>query len=166
MKRIVLFAAGLVLLNASRTLADEIPRASVGSSASQSTYFPGCEPTIDVFGTVRDNWHLGVGVGANYFFTQFFGAGVETRVERFDWPNQINASLMARYPIDKVRLAPYVYGGGGRQYMDGAQWLAHIGGGVDYRIRRGVGLFTDVRETFAEKHGDYALWRFGLRLRF
>src|SRR5258706_6007447 len=154
MNRIPLSTAVLLLLNTANALAGTtVPYANVGKgtyNVTEGTYFPAHEPTLDIFGTVRDNWHLGVGVGANYFFTQWLGAGVETRVEEFDWPNQINASVLARYPIEKWRLAPYIYGGGGRQFHDGSQWLAHIGGGLDYRLTRCAGLFGDVRETFAE----------------
>jgi hypothetical protein len=107
-----------------------------------------------------------MGLGANYFFTEFFGAGVETRFEEFDWPNQVNVSLFARYPMEKYRLAPYLYGGGGRQFRDGTQWLAHIGAGVDYRIRPYLGLFGDVRGNFPGKDSDFALFRIGLRFRF
>jgi hypothetical protein len=162
MKQTLLAAAAIAMLNASNVLADALPYASVKGG----NYFPAHEWQLDAYGTVRDNWHLGVGVGANYFFTQWLGAGVETRMEKVDWPNQINASLFARYPIEQWRLAPYAFGGGGRQYRDGAQWMGHIGGGVDYRLKPGVGLFSDVRENFPEKNSDYVLWRFGLRLCF
>jgi len=163
MNRILLSAAVLLLLNTANALADTT---AAYANVGEGTYFRAHEPTLDIFGTARDNWHLGVGVGANYFFTQWLGAGIETRVEEFDWPNQINASLFARYPIEKWRLAPYIYGGGGRQFRDGTQWLAHIGVGLDYRLTPRVGLFGDVRETFPEKDSDFALWRVGLRLRF
>jgi hypothetical protein len=131
-----------------------------------SSYFDCPERQLDIFGTTTDHGTLGLGVGLNYFFTQFFGAGVETRVEKFDWPNQINAQLFARYPIDKWRLAPYAYGGGGRELHDTPQWQGHIGGGLDYRLRSGISVFGDIRETFPESTKEFTLWRFGLRFIF
>jgi hypothetical protein len=162
MNRIVLSAAILLLLQASKTVADSVPTASVGGG----TYFQPRERQVDVYGTTTDDGDLGIGVGLNYFFTTWLGAGLETRVEEFDWPNQISASFFARYPVEKWRLAPYAYGGCGRQFHDGAQWLFHIGAGVDYRLTPVLGLFCDVRETFPETSSDFTLWRFGLRFRF
>jgi hypothetical protein len=167
MNRIILTAA-IVLLEAGTAMADRPFTASVGSSGGPSTgpYFDSREGQIDLFGTTTDDGDLGIGVGANYFFTSWLGAGLETRVEKFDWPNQISGNVFARYPIDKWRLAPYAYGGCGRQFHDDPQWLFHIGGGVDYRLRTDLGLFCDVRQTFADVTKDYTLWRFGLRVRF
>jgi len=157
------FASLILLLNAATAPADTMaPFANVRGE----TCFAAHEPTLDIYGTVRDNWHLGIGAGANYFLTPWLGGGVETRFEKFDWPNEMSASLIARYPLEQWRLAPYAYGGGGRQFRDGAQWLAHIGIGLDYRVWPRIGLFGDVRETFAEKSRNFALWRLGVRLRF
>jgi opacity protein-like surface antigen len=168
MNKFLLCAATALLLQAVKAPADTIPTTRVGGGnvGGGGPYFQANEPFLDVYGTVRDNWHLGVGVGANYFFTSWFGAGVETRFEEVDWPNQVSASLFFRYPIEQWRLAPYLYGGGGRQFRDGTQWLGHIGGGVDYRLTSCLGIFGDIRETFPGNSNDFTLWRFGVRLRF
>ena len=158
-----LLTTAIILLNAINARAD---RTAPFASVKEDTYFQVHELSLDLYGTVRDNGHLGMGAGANYFFTRLLGAGIETRFEKVDWPNQIVVSLFARYPIEQWHLAPYAYGGGGRQFRDGSQWLGHIGGGVDYRFTRCVGVFGDVRETFAESSKDFTLWRFGLRLLF
>ena len=159
MNKIVLSAATLILLQVANAVADT-------AATAGGPYFQSGERQLDLYGTSTDKGHLGIGVGANYFFNSWWGAGLETRVEKFDWPNQISANLFARYPVEKWRLAPYAYGGCGRQFHDTSQWLFHIGGGVDYRLNGTTGLFVDVRETFPETSKDYTLWRFGVRLRF
>ncbi len=139
---------------------------SKDSSVYSSTCFTSQEIQFDAFGTTTDRGRLGGGVGANYFFDRLFGAGVETRVEDFDWPNQVVGNLIFRYPFEQCRLAPYVFGGGGRQFRDGTQWLADVGIGAEYRLHPAFGLFLDVRETFPEHSADYALWRLGIRFKF
>lgn len=158
----ILLASLILLLNSAAARADNAGSTRVG----EDTLFPCSERQLDLYGTVRDNGHVGIGGGFNYFFTDWLGAGVETRWEKLDWPNQLNASIFARYPLEQWRLAPYLFGGGGRQFRDGTQWLGHIGGGVDYRLWNKAGLFGDVRGTFPEKSSNFALFRFGLRLCF
>ena len=131
-----------------------------------SDYFQFTERQVDVFATTTDNGKLGIGAAFNYFFMQYFGVGVETRVEKFDWPNQVNFHLFARYPIDKWHIAPYAFGGGGREFHDNPQWQAHIGGGVDYRLCSRMSIFGDIRETIPQNTKDFALWRFGLKFVF
>jgi hypothetical protein len=160
-----ILTAAIILSGSPGAVADSI-RSGNPNSIHASSYFDSGERQVDVFTTSTDNGKLGIGAGLNYFFTQFFGAGVETRAEKFDWPNQVNGHLYARYPIDEYRLAPYAFGGFGREFHDHPQWQGHIGGGVDYRFRSGIALFTDIRETFPTETKDYVLWRFGLRIIF
>jgi hypothetical protein len=158
MNRILLTAVIVCLIAAAEGTAT--------ASLDSAPLFAANERTLDLYGTLTDDGHLGVGVGANYFFTRFLGAGLETRVEEFDWPNQISGSVFFRYPVEKWRLAPYVYAGLGREFHDVPQWLYHIGIGADYRLKPGFGLFGDVRETFPGTSSDFAMWRFGVRFRF
>jgi hypothetical protein len=113
-----------------------------------------------------DDNTLGVGVGVNYFFTHNFGVGADTYLDDVDWPNHVDLSGLARLPIGETGFAPYALAGVGRQFLEGSQWTAHIGGGVEYRFNRMTGAFLDVREIFADKSPDLTLWRLGMRLRF
>jgi hypothetical protein len=135
--------------------------------------FTSSETTFDLFASekVQNNegffeGNLGIGVGVNRFFTPNFGVGLDTRLEKLDWPNQLNVSLLGRYPIEKWGIAPYGMLGFGRQFLDNHQWMFHFGGGVDYRLNTRTGLFADVRWNMPEESRDFALWRFGLRLQF
>jgi hypothetical protein len=131
------------------------------------------ETTLDIFGSyaVAENrdfsgGRLGIGVGANHFFNSYLGAGIDTGVDKFDWPNHINGSVILRYPIEKWSLAPYVFTGFGRQFHDISQWTYHIAGGLDYRLNQRTGVFTDIGATIPETSRDFMLWRMGVRFRF
>lgn len=108
----------------------------------------------------------GLGVGVNYFVTRYLGAGVDTYMDDFDFPNHVDFSALARYPLENLSLAPYGFVGFGRQFRDVAQWTSHIGVGAEYRINHVTGFFVDVRYIFAGESSDLALWRFGVRFGF
>jgi hypothetical protein len=153
--------------SAGEALTQRFRRDSSGDS------FASPETTLDVFGSLKvpDGKGLfdgdpGIGVGVNHFFTRNFGLGADTGVDKFDWPNHVNASLIGRYPIPKWSLAPYLFAGFGRQFHDVAQWTYHFGGGVDYRINHKTGVFLDVGETWPDVSKNFLLWRLGLRLGF
>jgi hypothetical protein len=131
------------------------------------------ETTLDLFGSFnvpehRDftDGHAGFGVGVNHFFTTYIGAGLDTSIDKFDWPNHINGTVIFRYPIEKWSLAPYVFTGFGRQFHDTAQWTFSLGGGLDYRLNARTGVFTDIGAVIPEKSRDSMMWRMGARFRF
>lgn len=127
------------------------------------------EGSFDVFGFYGsrdkdgrdDAW--GMGVGLNYFFSKYFGVGADTYFDAFDVPYLLNGQGIFRYPIERTGLAPYVFGGGGRQWQHSPQWLADVGVGIEYRIKPHVGAFFDAREVFPDRTRDYAVLRFGFR---
>jgi opacity protein-like surface antigen len=147
---------------------------------SGATKYLGNEFTLDLFGTYatrdrfgtggKDNW--GGGLGINYFITRYFGIGSDSYLEEWKAPYRVNGSLIARYPIDPIGLAPYAFGGGGREFKFVPQWTAHAGGGLEFRLNPHFGLFADGRRVFADKswaeprRRDYTLIRAGLRLGF
>lgn len=70
--------------------------------------------------------------------------------------HNFSGSLIWRFPIDSMCVAPYLYAGGGC-HVDGEQWAsAHAGVGVEYRIvPQRVGIFTDARFTyFGDRFGN------------
>lgn len=160
----ILFAIGLTSL-----LAFTPPpvQAEIGDFGPQ-------ELTFDLFGSLGtrdredfDDSHLGVGAGLNYFFTTHFGVGADTYLEEIDIPNHLDLSVIARWPIEEVHIAPYVFAGFGRQWHDATQWTTHLGIGAEYRAPGSkCGIFVDARSVFADKTKDFGLFRAGVRLGF
>lgn len=111
-------------------------------------------------GTFKDH-AFGGGIGVNYFFTRNFGMGVDaawlsgkeapytSRNSERVITHNFSASLIYRFPIDSICLAPYVFAGAGF-VVDGAQWAtAHAGAGIEYWvIPQKLGLFADTRWTY------------------
>lgn len=125
----------------------------------------------------------GGGVGINYFFTRNFGLGVDAawldvkedpRFGRANADSQtttmhnFSGSVIWRFPVDRLCLAPYVYAGGGL-HVDGDQWAsAHGGVGLEYRIKPNrFGVFVDGRWTYlGDRGGRDDLNFFGARAGF
>ena len=125
-------------------------------------------------GIIRDHgW--GGGVGLNYFFSRYFGLGVEgywldakpederifsdsvrstikarenARNSSGEAVHSATGSIIMRYPIDAWCLAPYLFVGGGGHWDGKAYGSAHWGGGLEYRIiPQKLGIFVDGRFT-------------------
>ncbi|HLX69566.1 MAG TPA: hypothetical protein VKV04_08055 [Verrucomicrobiae bacterium] len=123
----------------------------------------------DLFKTNIRHGVWGGGVGLNYFFVKYLGIGGDIEMPAANlgnFVNNINGSLIARFPIACSGLAPYVFGGGGRQTNPEWQWTGHAGVGAEYRFNPGVGIFTDARYTWADKTSDTILFRAGFRFAF
>lgn len=144
----------------------------------------------------RPGW--GLGLGASYFFQRYLGVGVEQDVfgrtdggfRRGDfgyirWATIGNVFM--RYPIEAWHIAPYAMVGGGAFYGNtpndtinlgrgrtanyklSGQGFGHLGGGLDFRITRNTGVFSDLRYVFSGVDGlpdSQMLWRFGVRFAF
>jgi hypothetical protein len=131
----------------------------------------------------RGRW--GGGAGVNYFFTPWLGIGGDANWSDHrgfggpatDW---VMGNLILRLPIGNTGFAPYVYGGGGRQFnglfrQDGElfagaryEWMADLGAGIEYRITPGFGIFGDGRYMWHLKDGgvDRIALRTGIRIAF
>lgn len=139
----------------------------------QPTCFSDTEWQLDLFGVyavgegpthagpVKDHgW--GWGVAANYFFARYFGLSAEgywlnAESNPGDGDNTTifhtaAGSVIFRYPIDSLCLAPYVYAGAGAT-MDGDSWaVGHAGVGLEYRVLPNkLGIFVDERWNY---YGD------------
>jgi hypothetical protein len=108
----------------------------------------------------------GGGVGLNFFLTPIFGIGADSYIEDWRWPDHVDGSLILRWPIQAAGVAPYIFGGGGRQWRDIPQWSKHAGGGLEFRINHYTGIFADGRYVWPEETRDYVLLRGGLRVGF
>jgi hypothetical protein len=156
---------------------------SRGSTPNRtSQYFAAEEISIDAFATylaaqskfselfqtdIRDGtW--GGGLGLNYYFSRFFGIGADVNLpdNRGALVDSVTANVMARLPIDKIRLAPYIFAGGGRTTDQVWQWEKQAGVGLEYRLDPMTGIFIDGRYVWPDKTSDNLLLRAGLRLAF
>ena len=124
---------------------------------------------------------LGGNLGINYFFSKYFGVGIDNSVgsernqgqtgfsglQAFD---SVQADLIARYPICAWNLAPYAMLGGGAAWGGtGSQGDGNVGGGLEYRVTRNVGMFVDCRWLYgnnSSKSLSQAMPRVGLRFAF
>jgi hypothetical protein len=101
---------------------------------------------------------------------------------------QTSAGLVLRLPLEKISLAPYGIVGGGAQYgtipkkeisanknsdstmftLTGQGFL-QVGGGLEWRVLRGVGVFSDLRWMYSGVSGlpeNQMQFRYGLRFAF
>lgn len=128
------------------------------------------QETIDDITDIRynDDVEFGIGVGLNHFFTRRFGIGVEAYSEDTEqhFIDKASANLFARFPIGDSGFAPYIYGGGGRQFDPIELSFAQLGAGVEYRFTPKVGLFLDGRYVLTDGADNHGLARLGLRLAF
>jgi len=107
------------------------------------------------FDTNKPVGGFGGGLGANYFFMRYLGVGVDSDVTSTShglW--NFTGSLIARYPIEAghLCLAPYILGGGGFQTdgVNAGTW--HVGGGLEWRATRHIGIYGEGRYTWAGDH--------------
>ncbi|HWC58124.1 MAG TPA: hypothetical protein VHC44_00415 [Verrucomicrobiae bacterium] len=132
------------------------------------SYISGERRAEDLFKTNIRHGAWGGGVGVNYFFTREIGIGgdIEIPDDGGNFVNNVDGSLIARLPIGHTGLAPYVFGGGGRQTEPVWQWTGHAGVGIEYRFNPVTGIFTDARYMWVDKTADEILFRAGLRFVF
>jgi len=132
------------------------------------SYLAGQRKIEDVFKTNIRHGSWGGGVGLNYFFTRNIGIGGDILIpdDGGNFVNNMDGSLIARFPIANSGLAPYVYGGGGRQTDPVWQWTGHAGVGLEYRFNPVTGVFADARYTWVDKTPDEIMLRAGVRFVF
>jgi hypothetical protein len=138
----------------------------------------------------------GGGAGVNYFFTKYFGLGLEGDILRGtgaehsgDVSGQFALNGLVRYPIGNSGFAPYAFAGiGGFVPGEGSDFFenlpggvvrevrhndndvlleGHFGGGLEYRFNRHIGIFTDGRyEVVDQSKNNFGLIRTGVRFAF
>jgi hypothetical protein len=126
--------------------------------------------TYETYGHRRYNG-VGGGLGVSYFFTRYFGVGVDDSLGGLNGNgstyNTTQGTLIARYPIESWHLAPYALLGGGATWGNHAtQGNGSVGGGLEYRFTRSVGIFIDSRYIYGNNTLNETLSRAGFRVIF
>ena len=128
------------------------------------------EWSIDAFGTFLGherhfsafpntsirNGTWGGGVGGTYYGPRFLGIGVDTSMQDKSGPHfvdHVGGNLFLRLPIEPIKLAPYVFGGGGRAFNPTWNWYWNAGVGLEFRFNPKLGLFSDARYIWKDNHG-------------
>ncbi len=130
---------------------------------------------LDLFGSYTDgleaNPHadgFGGGIALNYFFIRNLGIGIDGNVHDGDvngvWAT--SGRLIARFPIDSICVAPYVFGGGGYEVNGEGFGTVHAGGGLEFRTSQKIGIFGEGRYTWGEDDRNSAQYRVGVRIVF
>ncbi len=143
--------------------------------ASDECRFRTTEFQLDTFytgfvGTKGSELKTGSGGGfaLNFFFARYFGIGYEAA-----WYDKsgtaehmpLAGNFFFRYPICSLNLAPYVMVGGGAAWDGTTIGYGNVGGGLEYRITKNIGLFVDGRYFYGGS-GNVANLRSGLRFAF
>lgn len=114
---------------------------------------------------------MGGGLGLSYFFTRCFAIGLDDTLGGLNGSgntfNNLQGNLIARIPIESLHLAPYAIAGGGATWgNNNTQGNGNVGGGLEYRVNRGFGLFADSRYLYGNRGLNQSLTRAGLRFIF
>ncbi len=143
----------------------------------QEICFDKGELQFDVFGAYAvstqhnntlENNGWGGGIGLNYFFTKYLGAGVEGYWLAVDQTlHGVSGSVIARLPFEgSFCWAPYLFVGGGGLFDSSNTGNGHAGGGFDFRFSKSIGLILDSRYVYGGNAEDFVLNRAGLRFVF
>lgn len=148
------------------------PKSVVVPPAGCACFEPGF--AIGAFGggflpdTDNEDDVLGGGVLAEYFFTQYIGLqGSYGIYATSSEHHQFDGSLILRYPITSICVAPYVMVGGGFSTNSDQEGDYHVGGGIEARFEslNCLGVFADGAYHFADD-GDFTIVRLGVKLPF
>jgi hypothetical protein len=116
----------------------------------------------------RLNGQWGFASGFNYFISTQLGVSLDTNIGNNgdSFLDFMDASVIYRWPLENIRLAPYAFGGIGGEFDLDASISAHVGIGAEYRINALTGFFIDTRYVIPNTTADYWFFRFGVRLVF
>jgi hypothetical protein len=118
---------------------------------------------------IERDGNFGPGLGVSYFVHRNVGIQAEAYHDGSrggEFVDSVGGHLVGRFPIGTNGVAPYIFGGAGRQFDPGLQWTWDAGAGLEWRFRSHIGVFIDLRYVWPEKSGDYGLGRLGLKFGF
>ena len=137
-----------------------------------ASFFKEAEWQLECFGsyTVADGFHSGGGggVGVNYFFVRYLGAGLGAHLfgGGVGAVADIDGRLIARYPVEtySLKLAPYLFAGAGLQMHETNRAAWSTGGGLEWRVQPGLGVYGEARCTWTSLERGHTQMRIGVRV--
>ena len=80
----------------------------------------------------------------------------------------VDGSVILRYPIRSICIAPYAFGGIGGHFDSVNQLTGHVGGGIEWYCKyfKQCGIFTDAAYHWADETDNYTVVRAGARIPF
>jgi hypothetical protein len=183
MKNKMLVGGTILMLAATAVLGQDSITNSQSSHFDQSNLYRANELSLDGFGSasigkytldhlsgdrVRHNTRLGAGAGIDYFITRNVGIGAEAYSENTtgSFIDSASANLTLRLPLGQSGFAPYIFGGGGRNFDEVKTWFGQAGAGVEYRFTPHIGIFLDARGAVPNETKYYGVARLGMRFAF
>lgn len=111
---------------------------------------------------------LGGGLGVTSYLNSYLGFSGNA----YWWHDgdsqvtSISGSMILRYPIRSLCVAPYLIGGVGGHFNSVNQWTSHVGAGIEIRVPSVscLGIFADGTYNFADETEDYLMFRLGARI--
>jgi len=142
---------------------------TVGTLQAQDGSFRAEEFNISVYGGWVDKHDssFAPGVGVGYFFTENIGAAAHIYMENYErkFIDDISAEGYFRWPLRDLPVAPYGLVAFGYSF-ETEECFGAIGGGAEWRLNDGLGIFSDLRYQFNEDTDDGVGFRLGVRLVF
>jgi hypothetical protein len=110
----------------------------------------------------------GVGAGLEFFMWRYIGIEGEAWSEttHHSFVNDAGGNLVLRWPIGNTGLSPYIFGGGGYQWLPGQTTYEDGGAGLEFRFTPMIGIFADARFVTADKTSNYGMGRLGVKFSF
>ena len=112
---------------------------------------------------------LGGGVLGEFFFTPFIGIQGSYGLYATDSEHhQFDGSLILRYPITSICVAPYLMVGGGYSTNSDSGADYHAGAGIEARFEgmNCIGVFADGAYHWSVDEEDFTIVRLGVKLPF
>lgn len=110
----------------------------------------------------------GGGFGVNYFFTKMIGVGYEAQWYSNNGTAEhlpLGFNAFFRLPICAWNIAPYSMVGVGAAWDGKGVAYGNVGGGLEYRATKNLGIFVDSRYFYGGT-GNVTNLRAGVRLAF
>ena len=118
---------------------------------------------------IKRDGNLGAGGALSYFFHRNVGiegyAYSESTGGRH-FVDHVGADVIGRFPLGNSGVAPYIFGGAGRQFDPVIQWTWDAGAGLEWRFLEHVGVFADARFVWCDETKDYGMGRLGVKFGF
>lgn len=131
---------------------------------------------VGIFGAAifpNQAWHdddeLGGGALVEYFFTEYVGIQASYAAFATDSTEHVfDASLVLRYPIKSICVAPYIMAGGGLTTNSDTDGQFGVGAGIEARLEslNCLGIFADGSYHWGADDHDFTIVRLGVKLPF